>query len=192
MTTSEGAPSLATRLVQRLAELAEPNHPDRGALAALRRLLSEAPASALEAYRHVPLLAGVPEAQERWYLLIAGLFALHPAQTQEGGQSLGLAFRSAVRREEDRDAVERRFVTLLKAHPDDLPTHLRSAVSFLKSREVAIDYEVLVRDVLQWGQPDMRVQRRWARHFWSTPSPANETAPPNDAGSGDGSDGDDQ
>jgi CRISPR system Cascade subunit CasB len=55
---------------------------------------------------------------------------------------------------------------LLAAHPDDLDFHLRQAVSFLKSRDVPVNWHQLLSDVLAWGHPERYVQRRWARAFW--------------------------
>lgn len=183
--TNATTAGLERRLIDRLQSLAQPNQPDRAALAVLRRSLSGAPGSEFDVYRHLPFLASVPDRDERWYRLVAGLFALHQRQVQEGERSLGHAFRAAVRSEDDREAVERRFVTLLKAHRDDLPTHLRSAVSFLKARDVAIDYVRLLRDLRVWETPDSWVQRRWARDFWGTLQDA-------DAGERDTVENDDQ
>lgn len=145
---------------------------DRGALAALRRGLGQPPGTVAAMYPYVvPWLP--PDArpwQEAAHYLIAALFALYPSPS--GGGNLGTSFRQAQGTEppslsEERiSPIERRFTALLAAHPDDLPHHLRQAVSFLKSKEVAINWHQLFRDIQNWGHPDRRVQKEWARAFW--------------------------
>jgi CRISPR system Cascade subunit CasB len=63
-------------------------------------------------------------------------------------------------------SVERRFTALLDCHADELPGHLRHAVSLLKSKGVPVDWRVLLADVQWWGHGDRFVQREWAREFW--------------------------
>ncbi len=83
---------------------------------------------------------------------------------------MGTHFAEAVRKGGDQTAIERRFTAMLNAHPDDLPDYLRQAVSFLKSKEVAINWAQLLRDLQAWGHPDKYVQKRWADEFWSHPA----------------------
>ena len=66
------------------------------------------------------------------------------------------------------EALERRFTALLSAHPDDLPKYLRQAISFLKSKEISINWEQLFSDLQAWGHAERRtnVQKSWARAFW--------------------------
>ncbi|MHB0876988.1 MAG: type I-E CRISPR-associated protein Cse2/CasB [Anaerolineae bacterium] len=140
---------------------------DRGALAALRRGLGQPPGSATEQYRYV--VPWLPKAggrrREDAYFLIAGLFAYHP---QEGGSgNVGDHMARTCQSPDDRPAVERRFTALLAAHPDDLPFYLRQAISFLRAKEVPVDWGQLLDDVLHWDHPDRYVQRRWAASFWS-------------------------
>ena len=52
------------------------------------------------------------------------------------------------------------------AHPDDLPFFLRQAVSFLKSKDVPINWHQLMRDINHWNHPDRFVQHNWANAFW--------------------------
>jgi len=146
---------------------------DRGALAALRRGLGQPPGTVAAMYPYVVpwLPADAPPWQEAAYYLIAALFALHPAPGGTG--NLGESFRQAQDTEpppageaQRISPVERRFTALLAAHPDDLPDHLRQTVSFLKSKEVAINWHQLLVDVQEWNRPDRRVQKEWARTFW--------------------------
>ena len=73
------------------------------------------------------------------------------------------------RSEGGEDALERRFTALLAAHPDDLPDYLRQAVSFLKSKDVPINWNQLLWDLQDWDKredPKYSVQKKWARAFW--------------------------
>jgi CRISPR system Cascade subunit CasB len=152
--------------VQYLGGLAEKEN--RGALAALRRGLGKEPGEAPEMFPYVvPFLPKRPSAElEVSYYLAAALFALHPQDCQEG--NLGSHLRSCIRSETDEAAIERRFVALLKSHPDDLPNMLRQTVSFLKSKDKRVNYRQLLRDLLGWGSPECYVQRRWASGFWGS------------------------
>jgi len=112
-----------------------------------------------------------PAYLEEAYYLIAPLFALHPAPAGEG--NMGAHFAALCEPgEEPPPSVERRFMLLLSAHPDDLADCLRQAVSLLKSRKppVPVNWQEMFRDVLAWKSRDERwritVQKKWARKFW--------------------------
>ncbi len=137
---------------------------ERGALAALRRGLGQPVGSAHEMYRYiVPWLDDQSSAaQEEGYFLVASLFAYHP---QPGGVgNLGASFARARDPQGDDTAIERRFTALLSAHREDLPFYLRQAISFLRAKEVPVDYHQLLRDLWAWERD--YVQRNWARAFW--------------------------
>jgi CRISPR system Cascade subunit CasB len=139
---------------------------DRAALAALRRGLGQPPGTVADMYRYVvPWLSeDTPRRREAAFYTIAALFAYHP---QPGGSdNMGHHFARARGLVGDETAIERRFTVLLSAHPDDLQFGLRQAVSFLKSKEVPVNWQQLLFDILNWGHPDGFVQRQWARGFW--------------------------
>ena len=140
---------------------------NRGALAALRRGLGRPPGTVPEMFPYViPFLPDDPPPwQEQAYYQVASLFALHPATTAHGNMGDHLA---AARSEATREALERRFTALLAAHRDDLPDYLRQVVSYLKSKEIAINWDQLLRDLQWWGHPDYgdRVRKSWATAFW--------------------------
>lgn len=95
--------------------------------------------------------------------LVAALFALHP---QRGGEkTLGAAFAKI---SGESDSIEQRFNALLNCHRDDLPYHLRQAVSLLRSKDIPVNWMRLLRDVLGWEHDDRHVQRAWAREFWQS------------------------
>ena len=138
---------------------------DRRALAALRRGLGRPLGTVPEMYPYVVpwLPADPPLYKENAYYLIAALFGFAPASTAAGNMGDHMA---ATRTKDNQEAVERRFVVLLSSAPDALDKYLIPCVSWLKSREVAVHWDQLLWDVLNWGRPDKRVQRRWAGAFW--------------------------
>jgi len=150
---------------------------ERGALAALRRGLGRPPGTAPEMYRYVePFLPQKHSAiMETAYYQVAALFAWHPKSTGEGNMGAHMA---KTRSEGGDDALERRFTALLAAHPDDLADYLRQAVSFLKSKEIPINWNQLFWDLQKWSDEDHIVQKRWASAFWGRSHPAKEPSTP--------------
>jgi CRISPR system Cascade subunit CasB len=161
----------------------EDHREDRAMLAALRRGLGQPPGAVPEVSKYVQHWLGDDALAylEEAYYLIAPLFALHP---KKGGQG-NMGGHFAALREPGREpppSVERRFMLLLAAHPDDLADYLRQAVSLLKSKDVAIDWQRLFKDVMTWKSRDERrrieVQKRWARRFWRSPDKVKPIAQP--------------
>lgn len=156
----------------------------RAALAALRRGLGQPPGAAPEMFRYVtPFISSDAGAwQEASYFLIASLFGFHPESTESGNMGDHYA---RLRQSGDEAAVERRFMALLAAHPEDLDTYLRQAVSMLRSKDIPVNWSQLLWDVLAWNDPDrrLRVTKSWARSFWRGPSSPDETnSSPDDTG----------
>ncbi len=134
---------------------------DRGALATLRRGLGRESGTTPAMYPLVIPWVPTHPFVENAAFLMAALFALHP---QPGGQgTLGSAFAQVA---SFSASVEQRFVALLNCHRDDLPDHLRHAISLLRSKEIPVDWKRLLRDVLAWDHDSRYVQRNWAREFW--------------------------
>ena len=154
---------------------------DRGALAALRRGLGKPPGTAVEMHRYVlpRLPADLPPWEEDAYYLVAALFASHPGRGEVG--NMGDTFRRMVDPAAG-DSIERRFVALLKCHPEDLDKHLRQAVSLAKAKEVPVNYRRLLHDIKLWGHPDGIVQRQWAEEFWAGRAASSEKAEPEPQG----------
>lgn len=144
----------------------ESRREDRAALAALRRGLGHPPGTVADMYRYVvPWLSDdTPPWREAAFYTIAALFAYHPQSAGRG--NMGDHFAQARGRLGDETAIDRRFTVLLAAHPEDLDFHLRQAVSFLKSKDVPVNWHQLLVDMVAWGHPEGYVQRRWARAFW--------------------------
>jgi CRISPR system Cascade subunit CasB len=175
-------PDYVLRFVAHLRRLADNDDPaGRAALAKLRRGLGKPPGAALETLAvvqpHLP--PGLrPEAESACYLA-ASLFAEHPQPG--GGGSLGRAFALLAQRRQA-ESLEKRFVALLNADEEDLPEHLRHAVSLLKSEGVAVDWACLIDDLQRWDHPARFVQRQWAWDFWAgegreEPEPAESAEP---------------
>jgi CRISPR system Cascade subunit CasB len=154
------------RLVDHLAGLAQ--REDRATLALLRGTLHEG-----RRLDGLPIVLPFVTAQDRFRdraeddaLLLAGLFALHP---EPGPYSLASALRIV---SQTSDSVELRFRALLSASREDLPAHLRHAVSLVAGHGIALDYRDLHAAIRFWGSD--RTRRQWARAFW-TPDHTGET-----------------
>ncbi|MGQ9706884.1 MAG: type I-E CRISPR-associated protein Cse2/CasB [bacterium] len=154
---------------------------NRGALSALRRGLSAPPGTVPYTYPYViPYLPeDVPPDSKRAipYFLVASLFALY--FTGKGKEqisskevfNLGVAFRKAKGETSKEDSIDSRFTALLNSHYDDLPNHLRHAVSFLRSKEIPLNWNELLSHIKNWNHPDRWVQKKLARGFWGEISP---------------------
>ena len=148
---------------------------DRATLALLRGSLQ--PGRSLDALRVVlPFLPRESHPTQRRRdendaLLLAGLFALHQ---DSGSASIARALRSLIAQS---DSVELRFRALLASSREDLPEHLRYAVSLLAGNRVALDWSDLYRAVRRWDHPDDYVRRQWARDFWTPDDAPASTTP---------------
>jgi len=141
---------------------------ERGALAALRRGAGSPPGAVASMYPHI--LPWVPRQRrvEDAAYIIGSLFALNPQPRGTG--NIGKAFSMVPRQTE---SLEKRFVALLSSHGEDLPYHLRQAVSLLKSSEIPIDWRQLLWDILYWEHESRFVQQQWAREFWQRKAEEN-------------------
>jgi CRISPR system Cascade subunit CasB len=140
----------------------------RAALAAFRRGLAKPPGEAVEMLRYIPpyIYSGSSRVMDT-YLLIASLFASHPAPGGTGSIGSTLA---AVKEDRDSDSIEARFVALLNCHDDDLYKHLRHAVALAKSGKapVPVNWRRLLEDLRWWPSQRDRVRREWAKDFWGS------------------------
>jgi CRISPR system Cascade subunit CasB len=150
---------------------------DRGALAHLKRSLGFDPGAYPRAYPYVERFVGADKhADDPWrraLYLTAGLFALHPIHHD------GVSFATAlgrVGRSRDSSSIEQRFIALLGAEPDSLPTLLRQSISLLAADGQGCDYASLLGDLSRWldsFRPETRDQlcQRWARDFYRAYEP---------------------
>jgi len=163
--TSEEQIFIQNPFIQHLLSLSPER--DRQELAILRRGLGMPPGQDIRMYPYV--ISYLPEDVrgtdgEKLYYLIAALFAYHSLNTSDG--NFGNHMAQAVVGQDDKAAVERRFTILLNAHIEDLPNYLRQAVSFLKSKEIPVNWLQLFKDLKLWDHPERMIQRRWANAFW--------------------------
>jgi CRISPR type I-E-associated protein CasB/Cse2 len=145
---------------------------ERGALAALRRGLGKPPGTALEMARYVvPFLPRERPWTEDAYFLVAALFAywhqgrdaVAASPPENFGASLALL---ALLDPQTGPSLDLRVTALLKSHRDDLPVHLRQAAGLLNAKGIPVNWQQLLKDILNWDHEDQFVQRAWARAFW--------------------------
>lgn len=160
-----------------IAHLAGLKDGDRGALAHLRRSLGFAPGAYPRAYPYVERFVGQDRhSDDPWrkaMYLTAGLFAQHPEH--RAGASLATAL-GTVGRLRQSASIEHRFIALLGAEPESLPSMLRQSVSLLAADAQACDYAALLDDLARWLDPWSleardRLRQRWARDFYRAYDP---------------------
>ncbi|MCB0108463.1 MAG: type I-E CRISPR-associated protein Cse2/CasB, partial [Caldilineaceae bacterium] len=54
-------------------------------------------------------------------------------------------------------------------HREELPDYLRQAISYLRAKDVPVNWHRLFTDIQNWSHPSGYVQREWARAFWGKP-----------------------
>lgn len=137
---------------------------DRAALANLRRGLGKQPKTAMEMFPYLgQFLSNEPRPRyETAVFIVAALFAYYPDAPGNVG-NLGDSIR---RMKDDSDSIERRFVALLDSEAEDLPYYLRQIIGLLKSKEIAVNWNRLFKDIQNWSSDNRRVQNAWARGFW--------------------------
>lgn len=162
-------------LVEHLIHLRDRD--DRAALAVLRRAAAADPGAMADAFPHV--LPWVPEGArqtraEDSYFLVATLFAIHPDHGGAGNFGATMWRVGTDGNAEPSPSADLRFRRILEAARDDLAAPLRQAIRLAASRTVPvpIDYHRLLSDLLNWEHPERRVQRAWARSYW-TPQVSN-------------------
>lgn len=146
---------------------------DRAAIAILRRSLGFTPGAYPPAYPYVErFVASECHAQNASRLAlytVAGLYARHP---QHGEHSLATAWAELMRKRDLSSSIEKRFITLLGADPENLTDYLRQIVSLLASDSIAVDYAALLDDLSRWLNPYLdpewrdQIRQRWARDFY--------------------------
>jgi len=163
----------------------------RGELAALRKGANRPPGELPEIWAltsvHVPDYAGdAPTWEETAVHTAMTLYAVHQQSRTDPmfvpGRGLGHAARSLIGPPEDENPSARaRFNALVTSTTvAELRHHLRSFVSLLRARGIALDHAMLADDVLRFQQPGgaKKVRLAWARQYYSLPA---ETLPATDA-----------
>jgi CRISPR system Cascade subunit CasB len=137
---------------------------NRGAMANLRCALVPA-----RRHRAWPLLASIGGIDQPIIECVAGSYAHHPDETTQG--NLGDTCRQLAGAHTSFDA---RFRRLLSCDRDEICERLRSVILAAKSKGIPVNYEVLLADLLWWGD---RVQTRWAQSYWGTTEPEVKPEP---------------
>ncbi|WP_329791948.1 type I-E CRISPR-associated protein Cse2/CasB [Lentzea sp. DG1S-22] len=148
----------------------------RQVLARLRRSFG-GPRQQAEAYELV-FARNPPESEQEVWLLVAGLFALHP-QPRRNTRSLGASMRklSTMRGA----SVDRRFTQLLARDREALAHQLRQTIRLLDSEDVPVDYDQLLDDLAVLlgdrfrDDSAQRIRLRWARDYHYRPEPREST-----------------
>lgn len=146
----------------------------RQCLAQLRRGVGKtypAPAAYDLVLQHDP-----PPSQEEMWLLIAGLFALHPVDGRGDTPTLGAALGQL----HGVGSTEARLRQLVTVNDDGLPHYLRQAVQLLSVHNIGLDYRRLLTDLclLQHRRADEQthqVRLRWMRDYYRVVHAANRT-----------------
>lgn len=160
-----------------IAWLEKLNEADGKAKAVLRRSLAFDPGQHVPAFPFVePFVKDeeFPWRREMHYL-VAGLWAAH---WREGhtGPPLPLAKACAAHQLKSGSAsTERRFISVLDADREQLPHRLRQMIALLG--EQSIDFDALLRDLLNWNDERKRTQLAWARDFYRALNPYPQDQP---------------
>ena len=171
---SEQPPKDRKPLITHLIKLKE--HDNRAALATLRRGLVDFgnDFSIYSVVGHLLPSRGTDSDIEK-YLLTACLFATHPSDTSSG-RSIGSAARILRSKlKVGQESLDNRFSALLNSDEEDLPVRLRHIVNLLKSREISLDYDTLLSDLLRWGSDRRRTQKNWAKDYWAGKEEAKQS-----------------
>lgn len=154
-------------IIKMLEKMAEKDSKVR---AVLKRSLAFEPGTYPQAFPYVE--PRLNDADGNWkrkvYYLVAGLWALHWREGRGTGESLPLLCGSLYLAKDSSPSIENRFISLLDADEDQLAHRLRQMVALLK--EYSIDFDALLKDLIQWHHEDKYIQTRWARAFYPTES----------------------
>jgi CRISPR system Cascade subunit CasB len=162
--TQEKTLSLEQQFINRLHLLKEN---DKGAMAKLKRnagnTLAESRGVHAIFFRLLP--HGVPEWKESYYFLVATLYPLASPATKG---SLGTALKTAKKNNpKNKDGYDRRMEVLLDCDADQLSFRLRQVVRLLKSAEVPVNWQGLLKDLTSWNYINRFVQEKWARDYYT-------------------------
>ncbi|QTL37747.1 type I-E CRISPR-associated protein Cse1/CasA [Pseudoalteromonas viridis] len=167
-------------LVAKLEQWANPEHPNREILAALKKSLDQQKSTHLAVMPYLAHLLSDDLTRAETQAFVAGLFASHNTlYFSEKHQSFGKAWQICDGSE--RPGMSFRFECLLEAKGEQLKQTLRQMVQILKSKDIAIDYRTLMEDLYHWDSDDKRIQLKWARDYWAKPIQSDESTNSADA-----------
>lgn len=165
-------PDYAQRAVDHWNQFATPDHEDRAALASLRRGLGEPPGSVTDMYRAMPrFVFDLYPSQKDAVFIVGALFGLH---WQAPAIDRRERFPTALKLTDRSESYEKRVQALLRSDRESLPTHLRHAVAYIKSKRdsngapIPVDWSQLIRDIANWDYLERGIQQKWAEAWWGT------------------------
>ena len=170
-----------------------PEHPQKAALANLRRGVGAAPGEMPELWGffleelppEMESRDGVPTRGEWAVYLAMTLYALHQqGQTSpmhKEGEGLGKAARLLVPPGQDpgESSIQKRFNALATAaQMPEISHHLRGMIQLLRAGGIPLDYVQLAGDLYDLQFPDAmpRVRLRWGQDFYHEPKEDAENA----------------
>ena len=121
---------------------------------------------------HRILPYGIYRGNEETYFLIATLYPL--AESGKTG-NLGNALRLA-QDSKNKEGLNRRVEILLDADQTQVRFRLRQAIQFLYSNRIRVNWERLLKDMLNWNHEKRFVQQDWARSFFARQSSSEENS----------------
>lgn len=145
--------------------------------ATLRRSLSFAPGAYVPAFRYIESF--VKDTGNVWrreaHYLVAGVWAAHWREGSGGAaMSVGKACAEH-QRSSGSSSTERRFINLLDADTDQVAHRLRQMIALLKDQP--IDFDDLLKGLINWDHDEKRTQRAWARDFYRSLETDTEAQP---------------
>jgi CRISPR type I-E-associated protein CasB/Cse2 len=147
---------------------------DRGKLAALRRGLTDNPRMHIDAW---PVVAGLGgDIGQPIFVAVGALFASHPLESN--ARNFGETCRRIAQGDgkEIIESFERRFRRLLAcSEVRDVIGQLRSWVRLADSKNVGVNYENLMFDLMLWNKYADEIRVKWARAFWQSGEASIET-----------------
>jgi CRISPR system Cascade subunit CasB len=158
---------------------------ERGAFAHLKRSLGFDPGAYPPAYPYVERFVGADKHADDPYrkalYLTAGLFAFHPMHQIGTSLATALGIMAQRRKQQSKsENMERRFIALLGAEAESLPTMLRQSISLLAAEGISCDYADLLDDLARWfdrWKPEKldQIRQDWARDFYRAYEPYTAT-----------------
>ena len=156
-------------------------------LAALRRGIGREPGSVPAMWPYYTTLSedGSLTPSLRAEHLVLTLYAVHqqsrPGPMHQRGIGVGTALQALRRSEKfSPEAVDRRFSAAATATSlGEVAAHLRGLITQLRAIGQGLDYDLLVRDLVNWQNPERRlgVRRRWGgQYFIAVPRDDGEPA----------------
>jgi CRISPR type I-E-associated protein CasB/Cse2 len=135
-----------------------------GERARLKRCAGQTLSESREVFLFSRLLPnGVSKNQEAIYFLIA---TLYPMAENTGEGDFGTSLRK-VKNENNHKGLDKRVQVLLDSDEIQLPFRLRQLIHLIKSKQVKVNWQNLLEDLLWWNSQERAVQRRWARNYFA-------------------------